>query len=153
VSTPLLPRFYDALARGDWAETAACYRDDARFGDPVFPDLDAREVRAMWKMLLTTGRRLDITYRIVEETASRGACSWEAVYAFSRTERQVHNLIHSEFELREGGIFRQRDTFDFWRWSRQALGPLGVALGWSPFVKVRVQRIGRAALDLSMTRP
>jgi ketosteroid isomerase-like protein len=143
-------RFYTAFTGADWASMGACYRDDARFSDPAFPDLNAGEVRAMWKMLVTAGKDLRITFRVLEESETRGVCEWDAFYTFSRTGRQVHNTIRSEFELRDGLIFRQRDTFNFWRWSRQALGPLGLVLGWTAFLQRRVQAVGRAGLDRAM---
>ncbi len=146
----VLTRFYTAFAQRDWSTMGACYADDARFSDPVFPDLDAAGVRGMWKMLLTSGTDLRVTFKVVEESAQRGVCEWEAFYTFSRTGRKVHNIIRSEFELRDGLIVRQRDRFDFWRWSRQALGLSGVLLGWSPLVRNKVRATAAAALRRSM---
>ncbi len=145
-----LSRFYTAFAQRDWAAMGACYADGARFTDPVFPDLDASGVRAMWKMLLTSGTDLRVTFRVVEETAERGVCEWEAFYTFSKTGKKVHNKIRSEFELRDGLIVRQRDHFNFWRWSRQALGITGLLLGWSSMVKNKVRGIARAGLERAM---
>lgn len=146
----VLNRFYTAFAQRDWSTMGACYTDDARFSDPVFPDLDAAGVRGMWKMLLTSGTDLRVTFKVVEESAQRGVCEWEAFYTFSRTGRKVHNIIRSEFELRDGLIVRQRDHFDFWRWSRQALGLSGVLLGWTPLVRNKVRATAAAALRRSM---
>ena len=146
----VLTRFYTAFAQRDWSTMGACYADDARFSDPVFPDLDAAGVRGMWKMLLTSGTDLRVTFKVVEESAQRGVCEWEAFYTFSRTGRKVHNIIRSEFELRDGSIVRQCDRFDFWRWSRQALGLSGVLLGWSPLVRNKVRATAAAALRRSM---
>ncbi len=142
----VLHRFYSAFAQRDWSTMGACYADDARFSDPVFPDLDAACVRAMWKMLLTRDSDLRITFKISEESDERGVCEWEAFYTFSRTGRKVHNVIRSEFGLRDGLILRQRDHFDFWRWSRQALGASGWLLGWSPMVRNKVRGIAAAGL-------
>mgnify|MGYP000423281271 CR=1 FL=1 len=43
--------------------------------------------------------------------------------------------------LPDGLIIEHRDSFDFYRWSRQALGVPGLLLGWSSFLqnKVRAQ--------------
>lgn len=146
----VLHRFYSAFAQRDWSAMGSCYADDARFSDPVFPDLDAQQVRAMWRMLLTSGADLRINFTILEEGAARGICEWEAFYTFSRTGRNVHNIIRSEFELHDGLIVRQRDRFDFWRWSRQALGMSGVLLGWSPLVKDKVRGIAASGLRKAM---
>ncbi len=146
----VIGRFYAAFVQRDWSTMGSCYADDARFSDPVFPDLDAAQVRAMWKMLLTSGTDLRVTFKVVEETAAYGTCEWEAWYTFSKTGRKVHNIIRSEFELRDGLIVRQRDRFDFWRWSRQALGLSGLFLGWSPLVKNKVRRIAAGGLRKAM---
>ena len=146
----VIGRFYTAFGQRDWSAMGACYADDARFSDPVFPELDAAGVRAMWKMLLTSGSDLRITFKISEESDESAVCEWEAFYTFSRTGKKVHNVIRSEFELREGLIHRQRDHFDFWRWSRQALGPSGLLLGWSPLVKNKVRGIAASGLKKAM---
>lgn len=146
----VLHRFYSAFAAREWETMSACYAEDARFSDPVFPDLDAAGVRAMWRMLLTSGTDLQVSYRVEEECETHGICHWEARYTFSRTGRKVHNIIRSEFELRDGLIVRQRDHFDFWRWSRQALGVSGMLLGWSPFVRNKVRATAQAALRKTM---
>ncbi len=154
----VIERFYTAFAQRDWSTMGACYHADARFSDPVFPDLKAEEVRAMWKMLLASGSDLRVTFRVLEENNANGVCEWEAFYHFSKrlrsgssgTGRAVHNIIRSEFELRDGLIFRQRDHFDFWRWSRQALGVSGVLLGWSPLVRNKVRGIAKTSLKRAM---
>lgn len=146
VRMSVIGRLYTAFALRDWSTMGACYADDAHFSDPVFPDLDAAGVRAMWKMLLTSGTDLRVTFEVLEEGPARGTCAWQAFYTFSRTGRKVHNIIRSEFVLRDGLIVRQRDHFGFWRWSRQALGASGWLLGWSPIVRNKVQ--GTAAVSL-----
>jgi len=136
---PVLDRSYSAFAQKDWATMAACYHPDAQFSDPVFPQLDAAHVRAMWKMLLNNDSPMHVTHHIVEENVTIGACDWEARYTFSSTGRPVHNIIHSEFKFRDGLIFRQRDQFGFWRWSKQALGTSGLLLGWTHVVRNKVR--------------
>lgn len=65
-----------------------------------------------------------------------GRAHWEAHYRFSVTKRVVHNIIEAEFTfMPEGLIATHKDTFDFWRWSRQALGLGGIVLGWIPFFR------------------
>ena len=40
-----------------------------------------------------------------------------------------------------------------YRWARQALGPVGVLLGWSPLVQGSIRRKARAGLDAFMSTP
>lgn len=146
----VLERFYAAMAQRDWATMGACYAEDARFSDPVFPDLDAAGVRAMWKMLLGSGTDLRVEHTVVEEGPDRGLARCEAHYTFGSSGRKVYNVIHSRFELRDGLITVQRDQFDLWRWSRQALGTTGLLLGWSPLVRNKVQAMAAARLAKAM---
>ncbi len=76
---------------------------------------------------------------------------WEAHYLFSATGRIVHNIIDAEFDFDAAGLItRHRDRFDFWRWSRQALGPPGVLLGWSAWLRHRVRAQAATNLQRSM---
>lgn len=129
---------------------APCYSDDARFSDPIFPDLDAAQARAMWKMLLGSGTDLRFTFKVEEETTTHGRCVCDAFYTFGKTGRPVHNIIHSNFQLRDGLIHRQRDRFNFWRWSGHALGTTGWLLGWTPRVRNKVRATAAARLAKAM---
>ncbi len=147
----LLQRFYEAFQRRDGETMAACYHPDAQFSDPVFTDLRGAQVGAMWRMLCGRARDLDVSFRDVQADAAQGSAHWEARYTFS-TGRRVHNRIEAAFEFRDGLILRHRDRFDLWRWTRMALGPLGVVLGWSPMVQGKVRRTARAGLDAFMAK-
>lgn len=146
----VLERFYSAFAQRDWAAMGTCYHAGARFSDPVFPALDEAQVRAMWRMLLTSGTDLRISYTVLKADANTGEVRWEAWYTFSKTKRPVHNIITSTFVLKDDRILVQNDHFDFWRWSRQALGTSGLLLGWSPLVRSKVQGIAAANLRKAM---
>lgn len=143
----LVTHFYSAFAAGDHATMARCYADDATFSDPVFPELDAESVCAMWRMFCTGGNDIEVSFSDVHADDAGGSARWEAIYAFPKTGRRVHNRISATFGFREGLIVRHRDDFDFYRWSRMALGPLGTALGWTPIVKNQVRRQAAAQLQ------
>jgi ketosteroid isomerase-like protein len=142
----LIERFYDAFTRLDGDAMAACYAPDAHFSDPVFTDLRGEEPGAMWRML--TGRAQDLEVRLAEHEAGdeRGSAHWLADYTF-RTGRKVHNDVRAEFRFRDGLIAEHRDSFSFYAWSRQALGPPGTLLGWTPVLRGKVQKEARAGLD------
>ncbi len=143
----LIVRFYDAFARGDGDAMAACYAPAARFSDPVFTDLRGEEPGAMWRML--TGRAKDLEVRLAEHEAGaeRGSAHWLADYTFTQTGRKVHNDVRATFRFADGLIIEHRDDFSFSAWSRQALGPVGLALGWTPLLQRRVRRRARGGLD------
>jgi ketosteroid isomerase-like protein len=146
----LIERFYEAFARRDHETMGACYAPDARFSDPVFQDLRGDEVRAMWRMLCERGRDLELRHSRVRTEGDRGSAHWEADYTFSATGRRVHNEIDAEFRFRNGLIAQHNDEFDLWRWTRQALGPVGVVLGWAPPLRSRVRGQARKSLDQFM---
>lgn len=130
-----------------------CYHSEARFSDPVFLELNAEQVRTMWRMLLSDGKDLRIDHMILEEDSEGGVARWNAYYTFTRTGRKVHNVVLSRFRFRDGMIIAQRDSFDLWRWSRQALGPVGWLLGWSPKVHNRIRSMAAAALHKASPGP
>jgi ketosteroid isomerase-like protein len=142
----LIQRFYGAFARLDGDAMAACYTPDASFSDPVFADLHGVEPGAMWRML--TGRAQDLRITLAEHEAGeeQGSAHWLADYTF-RTGRKVHNDVRASFRFRDGLIAEHRDAFSFYAWARQALGPPGLALGWTPIIRAKVQREARAGLD------
>jgi hypothetical protein len=147
----LLQGFYQAFARRDHATMAACYHAEANFTDEVF-DLHGAEIGAMWRMLCLRGKDLRVEFGSVQADAAQGSAHWEAWYSFSATGRQVHNVIEARFEFRDGLILRHVDRFDFYRWSRQALGMPGLLLGWSGMLRGKVKATAAKGLQDFLTR-
>lgn len=142
----LIKRFYTAFAARDGTAMTACYHPNARFSDPAFPDLRGPEVSAMWRMLTSRSKDLTLTFSDVAASAEHGAANWLALYTFGATGRKVENRISAAFVFKDGLILEHNDLFNFWRWARQALGPMGVLLGWSGFLRRKVQKQARANL-------
>jgi ketosteroid isomerase-like protein len=143
----LIERFYTAFAERDGAAMAACYAPQVRFSDPVFTDLHGPEAGAMWRML--TGQARDLRVELLEHEADgeRGSARWRARYTFTQTGRPVVNDVRAAFRFGDGLIVEHRDEFGFHRWARQALGPPGLLLGWTPLVRSAVRRRARSSLD------
>lgn len=146
-NSELIERFYAAFGRHEGDTMAACYAPDARFSDPVFPDLRGEEPGAMWRML--TARAADLEIRLVEHEAGdeAGSARWLANYTFTQTGRHVDNDVRATFRFDAGLIAEHRDEFGFHGWARQALGPPGQLLGWTPLLRSSVRRRARASLD------
>ncbi len=144
--TELITRFYSAFQKQDWQTMNSCYHPEAIFYDPAFRNLNSKEVRAMWHMLCLNARDFSLTFTNVSANEKTGQCSWEATYVFSKTGRKVVNQIMAAFEFKEGLIVKHTDTFDLWKWSRQALGPSGILLGWSSLVQNKVNENARKSL-------
>ncbi|MCA8832318.1 nuclear transport factor 2 family protein [Hymenobacter pini] len=148
----LLNRFYQALQRRDHAAMAACYHPDATFEDAAF-QLKGAEIGQMWRMLCERGGDLRLAYNDVWADEHTGRATWDAHYTFSKTRRKVHNHVQAHFTFQDGLIRTHHDNFSFWRWSRQALGPMGWLLGWSGFLQQKVRKTARQGLEQFMARP
>jgi ketosteroid isomerase-like protein len=140
-NTELIRKFYSAFSKRDHETMAECYHPDVHFKDEVF-ELSGDEVSKMWEMLCRRGKDLEITFTVDGDQAR-----WEALYTFSGTGRKVHNIIYAEFEFKDGLIISHRDRFSFWRWSKHALGLPGYLLGWSSFLKKKVQSQAAKSLN------
>ena len=149
MSRATIERLYAAFAQLDGATMQACYAPDAQFDDEVFSLRGAAQIGGMWRMLCDTTRakgraewKLDVS--AITDTSAH----WDAHYKFGATGRLVHNRIDAEFTFDgQGLITRHRDRFDFWAWSRQALGLPGLLLGWSPMLRNKVRAQAAANLQ------
>ena len=105
----------------------------------------------MWRYL--TGRSTDLQLELLDFEAGhdRGTAHWIARYTFTQTGRPVVNDVHARFRFAGGLIVEHADDFNFHRWAAQALGPLGVLLGWTPMLRARVRRQAREGLDRFLT--
>lgn len=148
----LIKKFYESFAQRNADAMAECYHEEATFSDPAFKNLNSKEVKAMWKMLCEAGQDLKITFSDIKATEQEGSCTWQAFYTFSRTGRNVHNVIEASFTFKEGKILRHTDKFSFYRWSRQALGGIGWLLGWTGFLQEKIQASARKSLEKYMSK-
>jgi SnoaL-like domain len=149
MSRQTIERLYAAFASLDAKGMAACYADDALFEDEAFSLRGRHQIGGMWSMLIDAirkqGRR---DWKLEVSAITDSTAHWEPTYRFSATGRLVHNVIDAEFEFDSNDLIkRQRDRFDFWRWSRQALGTPGLLLGWSGFLRNKVRRGAARQLD------
>jgi ketosteroid isomerase-like protein len=146
-------RFYTAFAKLDYTTMQSCYAPDAVFSDPVFGLLDADQTRAMWEMLCKRAKDFSLTYgdiRILDEEYT--TCKWIARYLFSKTGRRVVNNVTAHMRLKDGMIIEHTDAFDFYKWSRQALGITGFLFGWTNFMHKRIQMQAKFGLEQFMNQ-
>jgi len=147
-----LEKFYNAFERLDSDTVATCYAADVQFDDEAFSLRGQSQVTGMWRMLCETTKakalaNWKLVYRGIEARDKTGKAHWEADYRFSATGRQVHNVIDGVFTLDEQSLIStDRDSFNFWNWSRQALGTPGLLLGWTPFLRQKVKSTAAANL-------
>jgi hypothetical protein len=148
----LIHQFYSAFQNKDYRTMQDSYHPNAEFSDPVFQNLSANEVKAMWQMLITSATDLQVLSSDVLADDRNGKCQWQAWYTFTATGNKVHNIINATFVFKEGKIVKHYDHFNFWRWSKMALGRPGKLLGWTPFIKNKVSRAARKRLEKFMSQ-
>ena len=129
-----------------------CYSKEVVFSDSVFLNLNSLEVKAMWHMLSIGAKDLELKFDSVQGNDFEASCNWTAIYTFSLTKKKVVNIIHAEFELKNGQISRHNDYFSFYRWAKQAFGITGILLGWSPYMQRKVRAASRKRLDVFISQ-
>jgi len=148
----LITNFYTAFQKKDYKTMQSCYADNATFSDPVFENLNAAEAKAMWQMLITRGKDLQLEFKNVEANDSTGSAEWVATYTFSATGNKVVNKIKANFVFENGKIVQHKDSFDFYTWAKQALGLKGLLLGWTSFLHNKVKQGAKSNLIKFMSK-
>lgn len=137
----LIHKFYTAFANADAQIMCECYHTNIKFQDPVFGILNGNDVCQMWKMLIERSKgNIKIEYSDIKTDDYTGSAKWIATYNFSKTNRQVVNEVHAQFQFKDGLIIKHTDDFDIWKWAKQALGLKGLLLGWTGFMQKQIQK-------------
>ncbi|HTA61670.1 MAG TPA: nuclear transport factor 2 family protein [Bacteroidia bacterium] len=147
-NSELITQFYSSFAKDD-AEGMVSYYDDAiQFKDPAFGALKGENAKNMWRMLLSRNKgNIHIAFSNVKANDKTGSANWVAEYVFSATGRKVINVISAEFEFANGKIIKHTDTFDIYKWAKQAFGLKGYLLGWTAFMQNKIQQQANASLN------
>ena len=128
---------------------AKYYHDNIEFEDPAFGKLNGDRAKYMWKMLVDKAQgKLKITFGNIQADENSGRAEWEALYRFELTGRKVHNKIKANFEFKEGKIYKHKDVFDLWAWSKMAFGFTGWVLGFTSFFKNKLNEETNKQLNL-----
>jgi ABC-type enterochelin transport system ATPase subunit len=138
-NTELINSFYNGFKKLDYEAMKNAYHSEVVFSDPVFNNLDFNQVTSMWKMLCLKAQEFHLRYEILEINDGFARVKWEADYLFSKTNRTVKNKVIAEMYFKDGKIIKHIDSFNLWKWSQMALGPVGLILGWTPFMKKKIQ--------------
>jgi ketosteroid isomerase-like protein len=143
----VLHKFYTAFQQLDYQTMNSCYSDDIVFNDPAFGLLRGDEAKYMWEMLCKNARNFSLTFSNIQLLDEEYAtCNWVATYTFSKTGRRVVNNIKAFMRLKDGKIIEHSDGFKLSKWAAQALGLPGVLLGWTGFMKRKIQKNARKNL-------
>lgn len=127
------------------------YHANVVFEDPAFGELKGDQARQMWHMLIERGGDdLQVSHSNIQVDADAVTAQWTAKYRYGTNKRPVVNHVQARFRFRDGKIISHTDHFSMWKWSRQALGASGLLLGWTGFLKRKVQTRTRSMLDKYM---
>lgn len=138
--TELIEEFYTSFANGDPSRMTQCYHKDITFKDPAFGTLTGSEAIHMWHMLLNgTKQQIKISFNNIKASHTQGHANWVAEYTYGPKNSVVINHISAEFTFKDGKIYTHTDTFNLWKWTQQAMGLTGFILGWTPFMRKKIQ--------------
>lgn len=146
----IITQFYTAFQNGDSTAMVNCYHDDVVFTDPAFGKLKAEKAKAMWQMLLSKKEEseMSVSFKVLNDNQA----DWIAHYKYGPNKKPVINTVTAIFEFKNGKISKHTDHFNLWKWSQQALGAPGYFLGWSSFMKNKIQKTTNSLLDKFMKR-
>jgi ketosteroid isomerase-like protein len=147
VNKQVIENFYTAFQQLDYTAMNSCYSDEIVFSDPAFGFLRGEEVKYMWEMLCKNAKDFSLTFSNIQLLDDEYAtCNWVATYTFSKTGRKVVNHIKAFMKLKDGKIIEHSDAFKLSKWAAQALGFKGELLGWTGFMKRKIQKNARMNL-------
>lgn len=143
----LIELFYTSFINKDVEQMVNCYHSEIEFEDPAFGKLIGKRAKNMWRMLLSNSKDLEVNYSNVEIVDGIGKAQWIAKYTFSKTGKQVVNIIDCKFEFKDGLIIKHTDFFDLHKWAKQALGFKGFILGGTTIFKKKLNNQTNQLLD------
>ena len=147
-NTQLIENFYTGFSQGNAAAMTACYHNDIVFEDPAFGRLENGKPSKMWEMLMSRKKEsTTLVFSNIEANETTGKANWTATYEYGDKNRKVINNVTANFKFKDGKIIEHIDTFDLWSWTKQALGFSGVLLGWSSFMRKKIQKTTNEQLN------
>lgn len=144
----IIQKFYTAFSENNSKEMINCYHDQIVFKDPVFGKLKGEKAKKMWAMLLSNKQASSkIKFSKITATKNSGFAKWEATYLYGSKKKPVINKVSAHFIFEDNKIIAHTDNFNLWNWSKQALGFSGAILGWSEFLKRKIQKQANQKLN------
>jgi ketosteroid isomerase-like protein len=135
----IVEHFYQAFQNLDTERMVSFYDENIEFNDPVFGTLIGNDAKDMWRFLIERSKGdLKVNYSDIHEKNGKCYAYWEAKYHFSKTKRAVHNKVNAEIEIIDGKIVRHTDSFNFYRCSQMAFGPIAYMIGFTSFFKNKI---------------
>lgn len=144
----IINKFYTSFSNGNVKGMLECYHKDIVFQDAVFGKLEGERAFKMWEMLLSKKKQNTIiTFNNVEATAEKGKANWVVKYEYGAKKRKVINKVQANFKFKDSKIIEHLDDFNLWKWTQQAIGPAGYLMGWTTYMKNKIQKTTKSKLD------
>ncbi len=142
-------QLYSSFNECDLEGMLSVYHEEAKFFDPVFGNLNRKEIEGMWGMLLSrqSPDALAIEYGDIKIDGDVALVEWQAKYEFSKTKRKVHNRINAQLHFKDGLIINHKDDFNLHKWAGQALGWKGIFFGGFSFFKKGIKKQSKSLLN------
>ncbi len=148
----IIEKFYKAFQSLDSKTMNSLLGENIIFEDPAFGKQKGDRAKYMWQFLCENAKNFELSFSNVEADKKNGSANWEAKYVFKTTGNQVHNIIESNFEFKNGLIIKHKDHFDLKRWVKQAMGPTVGLIGGSFLMKKAVRSQSNKLLDKYIKR-
>ncbi|ATZ20707.1 nuclear transport factor 2 family protein [Mesoplasma coleopterae] len=141
----VLKEFYEAFTKGNSKKMNSLYDQSIIFNDPIFKDLNNKQVTNMWKSLLSNKKesKFEVSYEIIKENEDIFV-RWTATYLFGPKKRKVTNVVDSKMEVVNGKIVKHTDSFNFKKWAKQSIGGPAYIFGNQKWFK---NKVSKAALE------
>ncbi|AVN64236.1 MULTISPECIES: nuclear transport factor 2 family protein [Mesoplasma] len=141
----ILKDFYDAFTKGDFKKMNSLYDESIVFNDPIFKDLNNKQVTTMWKSLLSNKKesKFEVSYELLNENDYLFV-TWTATYLFGPKRRKVTNIVDSRMEVKDGKIIKHTDSFNFKKWAKQSIGGPAFIFGNQKWFK---NKVSKAAIE------
>ena len=136
----LVKSFYKAFSEKNPKEMITYYHENMVYENPIITRLEGRMAGNYWGMLIEReGEHLKVSASNIRADGDKVIADSKASYLWGDARRQVNNVGYAVFQFKDGKIIHQKDHYDFWKWSRMALGFPGYILGWSSFLNGKVR--------------
>lgn len=142
--------FFRDIKRGSSEKVVAAYLPDAVLDNPVIGHVAGDDIRHLWTTFLHRTREHRLEFTLTSVVGTKVLVDWTTQHEFFETGRPIALSGTSELTFADGHIKLHRDTFDWRKWLRQALGPSGLILSYLPGAKAFLRSETRRAFGLTL---
>jgi len=125
----LLVKYLQAIKEQDLKTISSCFHEEAEFYEPAYGKLTGPKIAAWWTFFFAQAKEFHSEFDSLKVNGDKATVHSEHWYYWNATGAGVHNLVESEFDFKDGKIFRQIDNYNLNAWAFQALE--SKFMGWT----------------------